>query len=292
MDALRKLGRKTINVTDISSQYWCEKQMELKYLYGKETTKEEKVGKAIHANLENETNIKINLIPAGWTDFVYKTIYTNYVGIERLVKTGMRTREITVFGRFGAFSMRGKIDQLHMKDGKIIIFDDKTRRSENIPSKEQILGHRMQLILYNKLLNDLRNGAYTFDMFKNDYWIKSNSQLSNGFLEQIKELDTGHNYNSVLKLCEEFFEFVKGIPLISDLMYIKYTSQLTNKLIKMYKLNYTQDAFESLAQYSLEYWAGKRDAMPVPQTESWKCNMCNFFGNKCTTWYEQKNLVV
>lgn len=287
---MRKLGKKSISVTDVSAQYWCEKKMELEYIYGSSQTKEEKTGKKIHELLENKINIQIDLAPKSYADFVYKILYTNYVGITELLKN-KKTREVNIFGRIGGISLRGKIDQLHMKDGKIIILENKTKSRDEPPYAAQLLTHRVQVMFYKKMLEELRNGAYTLDMFRDDYWIK-NLSLTWEFKQQIAMLNISNELTTIDGISNRFFDIVHELPEINNTVYIRYSNQFTEKLIKMYKLNYTEKEYGELSQYSLNYWNGIREALTVPENEQWKCKFCSFFGNKCKVWYKTENKVL
>ncbi|MCL5423456.1 MAG: exonuclease V [Candidatus Marsarchaeota archaeon] len=287
---MRKLGKKSISVTDISAQYWCEKKMELEYIYGSSQTKAEKVGKKIHELLENKINIQVDLEPKSYADFVYKTLYTNYIGISELLKS-KKTREVNIFGRIGGISLRGKIDQLHMKDGAIIILENKTKSKTEPPYAAQLLTHRVQVILYRKMLEDLRSEKYTIDMFRDDYWIK-NLKLTKEFEQQISILNIPSNIREIDGISKNFFNIIKSLPKISNTLYIRYSNQFTEKLIKMYKLNYTDKEYDELMSYSLKYWNGLREALTVPENEQWKCKFCSFFGNKCKVWYTSNNVKI
>jgi hypothetical protein len=41
-------------------------------------------------------------------------------------------------------------------------------------------------------------------------------------------------------------------------------------------------------KYVLGYWNGERESNPVPESEKWKCEWCEFFGDKCKVWWGQR----
>ena len=51
--------------------------MELNYIHGAKITAEIKKGRALHEELENETNVPIVLMPKSYADVMYKMIYTS-----------------------------------------------------------------------------------------------------------------------------------------------------------------------------------------------------------------------
>ncbi len=115
---MEKLHKSVIRATDIAAQFWCEKQMELGYLYGHEIeTKEIAKGKEIHEELESETNVPILLQAKSYADFMYKSLYTTYEALETL-KRNKKSRELLLYGNLGKFKVVGKMDELEISGGK------------------------------------------------------------------------------------------------------------------------------------------------------------------------------
>ena len=81
MGVLNDLKKTGITVSDITSQYWCELQMEYNYRYGQKITRAMKEGKAMHAELEDEVNVPILLQPRSYPDSLYKNLYTSLEAI-------------------------------------------------------------------------------------------------------------------------------------------------------------------------------------------------------------------
>ena len=86
---LQKLGKKSISATDISSQFWCERQMELGYLVGREKTKEMLAGTKIHDGLQDEVYLPLEAKPRNYADYMYKVGYEDYFGIRSLKDRGL-----------------------------------------------------------------------------------------------------------------------------------------------------------------------------------------------------------
>jgi exonuclease V len=283
------LNKKSIRVTDIASQYWCERQMELRYLYGdKKKTIEEKKGTMLHEMLENEINIPIILEPKNYADYIYKTLYTSSAALSAL-KENKKTREIQVFGRMEGFNLVGKVDQLNFRNGSVTVEEDKTRASANLPNAAQTLPNKMQVMFYRAMLEDLRDGNYTIDDFRKAYYTERLA-ITEEFRRQLAALHIDPSKQSIQHVEKEFFAKVHSLGEISDTLYIKYINQFTEETIKIYKFQYKREDLEKSKEFVFKYWKGIRKALTVPKDEKWKCNYCVFFGKQCKVWWGQKTI--
>jgi len=262
--------------------------MEYNYKYGQKITREIKEGKTIHEELESEVNVPIILQPKNYSDALYKSIYMSVEAIKAL-KKNKKTREVQLYGSIGGYSIVGKIDQLEMKDNKVIISEDKTRANGNIPSGSQQLVHRIQVLVYKKILEDLRSGSYGFSNFELSFRIK-NLQMTDEFKRQLDAIGVDKSLQTIESVSRIFFDSFKSIDSIDDAMYIRYIDQFTGKEIKSERIFYNKDEMDGIVRYILKYWNGERESAPVPENESWKCNYCMFFGKECKVWWKQKAL--
>ncbi|MCL5679800.1 MAG: exonuclease V [Candidatus Marsarchaeota archaeon] len=288
MDALQRLGKKSIRATDIAAQYWCEKQMELNYLKGPEITKEILKGKEIHEELENETNIPIVLQTKSYADFMYKSLYTTYKALETL-KKNKKSRELLLYGNLGKFRVVGKMDELLVSNGNVVIVEDKTRASDKMPSAAQTKSHRAQVILYKKLLRDMISGIYNEDLFSREYGINRLS-VTKEFERQLDALGVEKGIQTLPEITLKFFREYRSIGRLSDTMVIRYINQYTGKRIDNYKFKASDEELDGTISFALKYWNGEREALPVPYEEKWKCEYCMFFGKECKVWSPQRKL--
>lgn len=288
MDALKRLKKASIRASDIASQYWCEKQMELNYIYGQKITAEIRKGKEMHGTLESETNIPIILMPKSYSDSFYKGIYSSLMALKSLKENG-KAREIQVYGSVDGFKVVGKIDQLEIKDNEVVVQEDKTRSTDKVPTDAQVLTHRVQVMLYKKLLEDIKTGEYSSEQFKRAFGTSS-MPLTMEFKRQLKVLGLKEDMMSVNAVADSFFSAVRSIGKISDTLLIRYINQYTGMQTKIEKVYYTKEEMDSILRFIMEYWKGERAAMPVPEDEVWKCSYCAFFGKECKVWWPQKAL--
>ncbi len=288
LDALQRLGKKSIRATDIAAQYWCEKQMELNYLIGPSITKEIMKGKEIHEEMENETNIPIVLQTKSYADFMYKSLYTTCEALETL-KKNKKSRELLLYGNMGKYRIVGKMDELLISGGNVVIVEDKTRVTDKLPSDAQLKSHKAQVILYKKLLGDIISGAYNEDVFSKEYGIHRLS-VTKEFERQLDALKIPKNMQTLPEITGKFFKLYRGIGHLSETLVIRYINQYTGKKIDNYKFKVPEEELEGTINFALKYWSGEREALPVPYEEKWKCDYCAFFGKECKVWFAQKTL--
>jgi exonuclease V len=290
LDVLKKLGKGSIRATDIAAQYWCERQMELNYIYGAKITAEIKKGRKLHEAMENETNtpIPIVLMPKNFADVMYKILYTSCCALDSLIKNKI-AREIQVYGAINGFTLVGKMDQLELRDGEVFVWEDKTKTSDNVPTEPQMLAHKVQVMVYRKMMADLIDRVYTIDMFRKKYGITT-LRVSDEFARQLDMLEIPKQMQTVDAVAIKFFETFPKLGKISDVLHIRYINQFTGKEIKLYKFNYDEKEINKELEFVLKYWNGERESLPVPESEKWKCGWCGFFGKECKVWWPQKKL--
>ncbi len=262
--------------------------MELNYIHGSKITEEIKKGRELHEELESEVNVPIILMPKSYADFMYKVLYTSVRALEALQKNKI-SREIQVYGAINGFTTVGKIDQLQIKDEELQVWEDKTRSNDNVPSEPQMLSHKVQVMLYKKMVEDLRAKIYTLEMFRKKYGITS-LRITEEFARQLDALRVEKPMQTVEAVAQLYFDLFARLPRLSATLHIRYMNQFTGKEIKLYRFDYDENEMQKELDYVLKYWKGERESMPVPKGESWKCNYCAFFGKECKVWWPQKGL--
>lgn len=288
MNVLERLHKTSIRATDISSQYWCELKMELGYTVGEKVTAEMRKGRSMHEQLENEVNEPVPLEPKSYADYLYKILYTNSMALDALHKN-KRTREVQVYGSANGYKLVGKIDELVVHDDGIMVSEDKTKSENGQFSEPQIRPHRVQVMLYRKMLQDLRDGLYTSANFCRSYTVDRLS-LTPEFTRQLDAVGVARDMRSIRSVSDRFFEKCTKIGKLSNTVQLHYINQFTGKTLKTIRLTYTDDEFNNIITFAMKYWNGEREAMPVPYEEKWKCDYCIFFGKQCKVWWPQKKL--
>jgi exonuclease V len=114
---LEKFKKKSISVSDIASQFWCEKKLELTYVYGKKISEEQKKGKELHEELEREVEKIVDIEPINFADNLFIKFFNLLKSLEHLEREGI-AREIPIFGSIEGFFITGQIDEIQKRNGK------------------------------------------------------------------------------------------------------------------------------------------------------------------------------
>ncbi|MEM3572132.1 MAG: PD-(D/E)XK nuclease family protein [Candidatus Micrarchaeaceae archaeon] len=280
---MHKLGKRAISVSDIASQFWCEKQMELNYMYGKRYTEAMAMGSKIHGELEEVAHERLDAEPKTFTDSLYKSAYENYSVIRKLVEIGVG-RELKIFGSINGYALSGQIDELLLKNGKITVVENKTTSSQGSPGYAYIKSHKVQVLLYVKMLDDIKSGKYSYDNFSASYNI-AERKLSKEFSSRLNELGISTEKASIEDVFKRMFDSILQLPEISKSTELHYIDKVTHKQVYSIGIDYKEDEVRNMLVYSMKYWNGEREAKPVDEEEKWKCTSCRFFGKECKVWW-------
>ena len=280
---LEKLGKNSVSATDIASQFWCEKQMELNYLYGKRYTKEMAKGAKIHEELQAETYVPLTVEPINYTDFLYKELYENYLALKGLKQRGVG-REIRIFGSINGFKLNGKIDELKLVNGKVVVVEVKTRETRYAINEAVVRPHRIQAMLYKYMLDEIVSRSYTHENFENAY-LKGLKPLSDRFLDQLKALSIESSLLSIESVYKKMFDEIYTLPPISDELELHYIDRFTGEKVETMKFKYNDEELKKILIDAMRYWNGEVKARPVSEEEKWKCRFCRFYGKECKVWY-------
>jgi exonuclease V len=264
--------------------------MELRHIYVEKVkrTKEMQEGEMLHQELEEEANIQIELEPKNYADYIYKSLYMGYLGMKNL-PTSKHTREVQIYGSLGAFRLSGKIDEIRLKDDELYIYEDKTRQKDELPDGSQKRTHMVQLLVYRKMIDDIRSGAYGPEQFKRDYSTRS-LRMTPEFTRQFDAVGIERELQSIDSMSESFFGTISDAKSVSDTLQVRYINQFTKKEIGTYRFSYDDKETKGVIDFVLKYWNGARESLPVPAEEAWKCRYCSFFGKECKVWWPQKGI--
>jgi len=263
-----------IAVTDLSSQLWCEKQLEFSLERGRVKTEEMKDGKTRHQDLHEEIAVLIKVQPQSLEDHVALRLHNCFVGLTRLVAEGM-TREIPVFGKVNSLFVTGSIDEMVLKNNILKIVDTKTRKSNSMPSEAQKRTTRFQLMSYKSLFDSIREGKFISDDLLNCYNFNKKSKITDEFRKQVH--DIGDKIEpSISKLSSNVFSIIQEFPGTSNEFEVRYENQLSKTLIGVDKFTFDIEEFKRNCDFVEEFWLGKRSAIPVGEANKWKCEYCEF----------------
>ncbi len=285
---MKKLGKSSISVTDIANQFWCEKQMECNYLYGKKYTKEMARGKAIHHDLQDEVFIPLTIEPVTYGDYMFKTAYENHRSLKSLKEKGM-CRELRIYGALNGFRLSGQIDEMKIKDGLVEVVEKKTTEAKRQLTEMYTRPHRVQVMLYRKMLADVKNKHYTHDNLVKAYGLNTLT-LSDTFKRELHAIGIADEFVDTPAMFKKMFEEVYLMPELSNKVEVAYIDRFSGAQISTVEMEYRDYEVNKYISISLQYWNGEREAAPVIKEENKKCTFCKFFGKECKVWWKQANL--
>ncbi|MGC9132430.1 MAG: PD-(D/E)XK nuclease family protein, partial [Candidatus Micrarchaeia archaeon] len=199
---LEKFKKRSISVSDIASQFWCEKKLELTYLFGKKISEEQKKGKEFHQELEREVERVVDIEPINYADYLFIKFFNLSKTLEHLEKEGI-AREIPIFGSIEGFFITGQIDEIQRKEGKNFIIETKTRTT-SLPAGDFLRKViKVQLFLYKKLLEDSSFGNFSLKNVNNFFGLNK-LKLSEGFIRQLKA--NGIEEKELIEVAREAYE--------------------------------------------------------------------------------------
>ena len=282
---------RNLSPSKIADQFWCEMQLHLRLHLGMEPTEEMIVGSQIHRLLEEELGPIVEVTVTTLNDGIIAYILQIYTKLQTLKEMGV-TRELPVIGKIQDMYCLGIIDQLAFETSpedqkQMVITDFKTRKSKRAPTYEQKRRNRIQLQVYWHLLNDLKNGEFTIDMFK-DYFEMPDVLIPSE--ELLTQLPEGHKKLLAdiepTELLSEAFEIFRGLPTLTEELNAIYLYQVDQQPVHTDRTFFHEESFEVDMDWAVDYWRGERSPGECPQ--QWMCKFCQFTDD--CSHYQRKNM--
>jgi|GEM_PF-2015248 len=278
----------------IASQFWCEMAVDLRRKHGEVSTPEKEMGSEIHKDrfLEVLDEIVVEIKTPG--DKLHSNLHNILVGLELFEKEGL-TRELPILSKFDSVFLRGIVDEIkeieeihgdkQTKVNKTQIVEIKTRKSLNPPSSQQILRDRMQGMIYWYGLNSMITGkmemgdfwtAYGIDLIENDF---NELILSEEYMKSLNEnrWEEHGTLLSIGNLIKKTLKKAAELPDLSKTIEIVYINQKSLNEVYRETFKFDERFFSRGMKWALEYWSGKREPVPVGDSNSWKCDFCEFY---------------
>jgi exonuclease V len=286
---LKKLGKSSILVTDIANEFWCERQMECNYLYGKKYTKEMAKGTAVHAELQNEVYVPLAIEPVTYEDYMFKTAYENTQSLISLRTKGM-CREFRIYGSLNGYRLSGQIDEMKVVDGKVRIVERKTTQPKRQLTEVYTRPHRVQVMMYRRMFGDIISRSYSYNNLVNVYHLTVGKGLSEVFKRELHAMGMQEDLIDTCAMFKKMFEEIYMLPELGNALEVVYVDRFSGQQIESMQIEYREHEVNKYVTYALQYWNGERESAPVEKDESWKCKFCKFFGNECKVWWKQAKL--
>lgn len=265
-----KYRSKGLKVSELAQQLWCEKKVELELIYGKEETPEMIKGSERHKELFEEITPVLEVQLETWIDEIFVRCYQMW-SLSCKVLNEKIAREVPIYGKVGIMVIKGVIDELTIRDGKLFVVETKTRASGEVPdyqAYERVV--TFQISLYKLLLDNIKKGYFTCSDLIEFYGIESDSSISETLSNSFPE-NTLITTNVEL-MASIAFETLKTLPETSDTMVVRYENQ-NKEFIGEREFTFDKESLEKTIDFVLGYWEGTREAVPALKNV-WKCRYC------------------
>ena len=268
-----------LRVGELSRQMWCEKKVDLELRYGQKETLKMKKGKRRHEELLEEIITIIPVQPETFADYLFVRLQQMLLMAQKIMERGLG-RELPVFGKIGTMIVKGYIDELVIKDGKLEIVEEKTTARGKLPSNWGCRVVEFQLSLYKLMIDNIKEGHYTDSDLIAFYDIKPETSISETFFNSLPRRNVLVTTN-VSRMASMAFSAVRSLPETADTLVARYENQ-SREFIGEKKFVFDEKKLRRNIDSVLGYWKGSRDANPVSPEERLKCDSCHRdLRNKC-----------
>ncbi|XP_033123498.1 exonuclease V-like [Anneissia japonica] len=287
-----KFRGRYLNVTDLTSQAWCEQALVYSFTRIRPTVEVDssprKTGASIHLARELEVH-DIATIPVTSREDMFAIKLLNMLtSIIALTTWTSTIRELPVFGELPNSNMfvSGIIDEIkYNAKGELELIELKTRTSQREPSKAQFKTHSLQVMLYKHLFDGLVKGSLSRDIVLSKLSLDATKTLGENVIEQ------GHNlglectiFGDLLDVVLLRFQFT-DLPLV-DALKIEYFHQKSGLTFANRSVEMDADWLNETMKHYLKFWNGNRDAEGVDIEEAWKCKSCAYYDD--CEWIEKR----
>ena len=186
-------------------------------------------------------------------------------------------REVPIYGTpFGQdIFIMGIIDELrcNLDSFELTLSEYKTRSVPGVPRGAQKETHKLQVMMYKALFDELVSGNFCCGSVAEKLNLNLNQKLSNDVRRHVAM--SGKSAETLGDLLNELVEQSKYFPRITKLE-IEYHFQDDNRLLGKVDIDYDDQWLEDKFTYFASFWKGEREANGVEIEEAWKCQKCDF----------------
>ena len=198
-------------------------------------------------------------------------------------------REIPVFGfplGEGIF-MVGLVDELRFDPDlyTIDLSELKTRQYKSHPSKAQVKQHKLQVMLYKVLFDDLVKGKVSKEQVAKCLRL----DLKKEFGEDVKSHlnKQAVDANNLDELMNYVLRRIQTLTCVNQIS-VEYVYQDTKETLSHMEVIFDEDELRGYYSNYLKFWRGQRPVEGVDIEEAWKCQKCDF--SSICEWREKKAL--
>ncbi|XP_052801360.1 exonuclease V-like isoform X2 [Mya arenaria] len=286
-------------VSDLTRQNWCEQQ--LYYSFTVPGLVEEKPvmteGTNLHLERELAVHDVVNVRVTSNEDIWGIKVLNLINSLQGFLNGGTVAREIPIFGapfNEGVFIV-GLIDELRFDPEMYLmeLWELKTRKRKSMPSKAQCVQHRLQVMLYKKLFDDLVKGNLAKETVAKHLRLDLKKTFGDDVVKQVTiNFLTSKDLS---ELMDVLFSKVQCLTCIQEIG-VEYVHQDSKGTIGMCRESYSDEELEKLYKEYLKFWRGERCSTGVDIEDAWKCQSCDFadicdWRKKKAEEYSKKNIV-
>ncbi|WP_202319586.1 PD-(D/E)XK nuclease family protein [Archaeoglobus neptunius] len=263
LSRIKRRYARRIPVSRVVEQFWCEKKLEIKLVYGiREKTKSMSVGERVHRKLAMRDAFPE---PENFLDWLGLQIYLSSLSTSQFLSSGI-AREIFLVADVGyerEWYLTGSIDEIRLTNGETRILERKTRESRKIPESTP---HKLQAMLYNRMLNLLSEQDFSKNL-KAAYLIGERAMISRDFAER-----AGIGERRICELALKMTRLFKMLPPVSNEIDIVYEHRKSGEVFGVVNCRMDDVWVSKALKFARMFWTGEREAVKTKQ--EWKCRSC------------------
>ena len=181
----------------------------------------------------------------------------------------------------------GIIDELRYDPDshELTISEYKTRVKPCRPTGDLKLIHKLQVLLYKKIFDDLTRGQFDKFAMAKSLHLDADKELGSDLLEVIRS--SGFNETRTFgSLCDLMTQICLRFKPVAKLE-IEYHSQYDNQLLGVVEVKYDDIWLQNISLRLMLVWQEKRRAVGVDVRGAWKCKQCHY-ASRCSWQIKRK----
>ena len=154
----------------------------------------------------------------------------------------------------------------------------------SVPSQAQKNTHKIQIMLYKTLFDDLISGKTNKELLVKHLGLDFEASFGKDVLKHLKE-EKLLDCTDLNGLWNKLLDTMKVVPKISQL-FVEYCWQEDRSTIALEECQYSETWLRAEYSRCVEYWTGAREVCGVEIEDAWKCRNCDFA--EVCEWREKK----
>ncbi|OWF55301.1 exonuclease V-like [Mizuhopecten yessoensis] len=276
-------------VSDLTKQHWCEQQLLYSFTVPGVLVEDPVMTKGSNLHLQRELAVHdVVKVDITSSEDIWAVKMLNLLNsVQAFLNGSPLAREVPIFGapfQEDVFVV-GLIDELRfdLETYAIGLSELKTRLSRTKPSKSQEKQHRLQVMLYRKLFDDLVKGNVTKDVIARHLRLKLTKELGEGVQGELGK--SGLSCKTLDSLLDVVFGRMAAVTCIVETS-VEYVHQESGQSFLHQDVVYDEEELKKLYRHYLGFWRGQRAVEGVDIEDAWKCQRCDY--KSVCEWREVK----